>query len=509
MRSAATPALAVILSLALALPAMAAKRVALVIGNSGYAASPLANPANDAKAMAAKLQSLGFTVIQHIDADLRTMDDAMESFYRRLQGAEAGLFYYAGHGMQTGGENYLIPVDADIRRERDLRYEALAAGRVLGAMEDAGAPVNIVILDACRDNPFKKSFRSGSRGLAVVQSVRGSFVAFATSPGSVAADGDDQNGVFTKHILATIDAPGLTVEDVFRKVRQGVVAETRGRQTPWDSSSLTGAFHFASQQAAPKASTATARPDAAQSAMAEELRNMRAEMEALRQARAQKDAAELAALKAEMERLKKQQASGGGSTQDNAQMDDLREELERLKAATAGSGQGLPQAALDAKYTVAFLPLNLNDVEGKISKVQAEALDEVQKAFARNPAYYPSYSGEELNMTGVAPLKESLVENHVNRYWSRGKPDVEAMAALGKELGVDAVLGMYIKMVWATPDDKYLTVLVDTRTGRAYMNKFVVRLWLPGGADKSRERLGKLLDTTMAEYDDAHASAEN
>ncbi len=220
------------------------RRLAVVIGNSEYEKSELKNPVNDAKAMARLLRRLDFEVELVENGGRRSMVTMMNDFGRKLRQADVGLFYYAGHGIQVKGRNYLIPVDAVLETEADVEFEALDLGRVLSKMEDARCPLNIVVLDACRDNPFARSFRSTSKGLALVDAPRGTLLAFATAPGSVAADGVGRNGVYTKHLLANIERPDLSIEEVFKQVRIGVVDDTGGQQTPWESSSLMGSFHF-------------------------------------------------------------------------------------------------------------------------------------------------------------------------------------------------------------------------------------------------------------------------
>ena len=223
------------------------RRTALVIGNAHYEIAPLRNPVNDATDVAAMLQRLGFEVILLRDAKLRAIEEAIETFSQKLRRSNVGLFYFAGHGVQVAGENFLVPLGARISREQDVRFEAVHVGRVLGGMEDAGNDVNIVVLDACRDNPFARSFRSGAqRGLAISQAVRGSLIAYATAPGKTAADGASRNGIYTQHLLQHIATPGLKVEDVFKKVRLGVEDSTQGQQTPWETTSLRGDFYFAS-----------------------------------------------------------------------------------------------------------------------------------------------------------------------------------------------------------------------------------------------------------------------
>lgn len=219
-------------------------RLALVIGNSNYASFPLKNPVNDARDIAATLRKLGFQVIYEEDASRRRMDEAIRTFYQKLRSGGVGLFYYAGHGMQVNGRNYLIPIGARIESESDIEHESIDIARVLGKMEDAGNPVNIVILDACRDNPFARSFRSSRGGLARMDAPTGTIVAYATAPESVAADGKDKNGVYTKHLLKALTIPGLTIEQVFKHVRNNVIQETGNRQIPWESTSLRGDFYF-------------------------------------------------------------------------------------------------------------------------------------------------------------------------------------------------------------------------------------------------------------------------
>jgi hypothetical protein len=220
------------------------ERLALVIGNSAYQTTSLKNPLNDAEDMAATLRNLGFKVILKRDADQRTMEDAIRYFGRQLRKGGIGLFYFAGHGVQVGGRNYLMPVDARIESESDVKYEAVDAGRVLGKMEDAENQLNIVILDACRNNPYARAFRSDQSGLARMDAPTGSLIAYATAPGEVAADGPERNGVFTKHLIKHMMTPNLTIEQVLKRVRINVARQTNGRQIPWESSSLMGDFYF-------------------------------------------------------------------------------------------------------------------------------------------------------------------------------------------------------------------------------------------------------------------------
>ena len=215
-------------------------RIALVIGNSAYRESPLRNPVNDVRAMAQRFKELGFTVLAHENATKRTMEAAIIEFGRRLAEGGVGAFYYAGHGLQVRGRNYLVPVDAEIEDEASTRVAAVDVELLLEQMAEAKNRVNIVILDACRNNPFERRMRGGSRGLAAVDAARGTLVAYATAPGSVAADGDGKNGLYTEELLEALREPGLKIEEVFKRVRINVARRSKGAQTPWESSSLTG-----------------------------------------------------------------------------------------------------------------------------------------------------------------------------------------------------------------------------------------------------------------------------
>ena len=232
------------------------KRIALVIGNSSYTKiQSLPNPANDSKLMSQTLGKLGFDVIFASDVDYLGMRRAVKEFGRKLRASgkdTVGLFYYAGHGVQAQGSNFLVPLGAEIADEADLVIEAISASDVLAQMEAAGNTLNMVILDACRNNPYKAKLRSISRGLARVNAASGSLVAFAAAPGQVAADGAGDNSPYTSALVEAMQMPGLTVEQMFKKVRISVEGQTNGRQTPWEESSLRGDFYFNPQKNEPK-----------------------------------------------------------------------------------------------------------------------------------------------------------------------------------------------------------------------------------------------------------------
>jgi hypothetical protein len=229
-------------------PRKSMRKIALIIGNANYDSAPLRNPANDARSMSQVLQKLGFDVDLLEDASQREMKRGIDRFGKKLQDGGLGLFYYSGHGMQVGGLNYMIPVQAQIGAEEDVEYEAVDVGRVLAKMEAARNGMNLVILDACRNNPYARSFRSAAQGLATLSAPSGTFIAYATAPGSVASDGSGANGLYTGELIEHMQTPGLKLEEVFKRVRTSVQEKSNGAQVPWDASSMTGDFFFVKAQ---------------------------------------------------------------------------------------------------------------------------------------------------------------------------------------------------------------------------------------------------------------------
>jgi formylglycine-generating enzyme required for sulfatase activity len=244
-------------------------RVALVIGNSSYQSGPLLNPANDARLTAETLAQLGFDVIERRNADQTVMKRAIEEFGARLEKAgpdAVGLFYYAGHGVQLSGRNYLIPVTANIEREGDVEIESVSADWVIEQMRYARNRLNIVILDACRNNPFTRGLRSAEHGLASMDAPAGILIAYSTAPGSVAQDGTGRNSPYTTALTSAMLQLNQPLEQVFKHVRVDVMAATDGKQVPWESSSLTGDFYFPEHGVAPisvQTTPATIAPPAA------------------------------------------------------------------------------------------------------------------------------------------------------------------------------------------------------------------------------------------------------
>ena len=222
-------------------------RYALVIGNSAYSRLPLENPRHDAQDIAAALQRVNFKVKLLLDAGQQGMEQAIKAFGETLSANAVGLFYYAGHAVQYGGENYLIPTDTieHLTVADHLRYKTVNAGYILGIMEEAGNGLNIVVLDACRDNPFPSFSRNiSTRGLARIASPTGSLIVYATSPGNTAQDGTGRNSPFTLNWLRYIEEPNITIDSMMKRVIAGVKKATKGQQVPWYSSSIDRDFYF-------------------------------------------------------------------------------------------------------------------------------------------------------------------------------------------------------------------------------------------------------------------------
>ncbi|QIL73083.1 hypothetical protein G7048_23650 [Diaphorobacter sp. HDW4B] len=232
------------LAVLVVLPAHAA-RLALVVGNASYVDSPLKNPVNDARAMQNKLQRLGFEVTQVENFKRRDIGRTVNGFATKIRPGDEVVVFYAGHGVQVKGINYLPAVDAEIQSEEDVPLNSLNLSNLLERLDEAKAGVKILLLDACRNNPYARSFRSGSRGLARVQDApSGTLMHFATRPGSVAADGTGSNGLYTTELLRSIDEPGVPIEQLLKRVSAAVEKASKGQQEPWVEGSLKGDFYF-------------------------------------------------------------------------------------------------------------------------------------------------------------------------------------------------------------------------------------------------------------------------
>jgi hypothetical protein len=222
-----------------------AKNYALLIGNSHYSIGELDNPANDASDLANTLRAIGFETTVKVNVDANGMKSVIRDFGEKLKNNDGiGFFFFAGHGVQVNGENYMLPVGFPFKNEQEVEKNAVQANMILRYMEDSKNRVNVVVLDACRNNPFIKTRSLKTRGLAPMDAPSGSLVAFSTAPGTEASDGSGRNGLYTKHLMANVKVPGLTVEQVFKRTREGVESESEreiGRkQSPREESSLKG-----------------------------------------------------------------------------------------------------------------------------------------------------------------------------------------------------------------------------------------------------------------------------
>ena len=239
------------------------KRVALVIGNSSYANSPLKNPVNDAKDIASKLRGLGFEVIERNNLTTKQIGGTLREFRSKLAPGAVALVFYAGHGFQIKGDNYLPAVDADINSEEDVPNQSLSVKQIMDVLDESKSRLNLVFLDACRNNPYARSFRSADRGLARINAPSGTLISYATKPGSVAADGTGRNGLYTSKLLAQMDS-NLQIEQSLKRVVTEVKSASKGKQEPWMEGSIEGDFCFGgctSSERQTSSASSSPRPD--------------------------------------------------------------------------------------------------------------------------------------------------------------------------------------------------------------------------------------------------------
>jgi hypothetical protein len=220
------------------------RRVALVIGNAAYKNAPLRNPTNDADLISKTLTSSGFSVSRYDNLTYAKMREVVRTFGEKLGKGDVGLFYYSGHAVQYRGKNYLLPINEDLKHSDEIPSSAMDIDFVLAKMESAKNDLNIVVLDACRNNPLGAEARNIERGLTSVNAAKGTFIAFSTSPGNVALDGAGSNSPYTKNLAQAIRKGGMTLEQVFKEVRRNVISETNSQQVPWENSSILGDFYF-------------------------------------------------------------------------------------------------------------------------------------------------------------------------------------------------------------------------------------------------------------------------
>jgi hypothetical protein len=225
-------------------PNQAVTRLALVIGNSAYQASPLKNPSKDATDVASFLRSVGFEVIELYDADLNSFRSLSDKFVEKAQRYDVAMFFYSGHGIEINGQNYLVPVDADIQKDEEIPRQAINATDLLRKIEMKRKGTNIFIVDACRNTPIFSSYRSPLKGLGKMDAGSGSLIAFSTAPGQVASDGNGRNSPYTSTLLEELKKPGRTIEEILKSTSRVVSQRSGGRQIPWYNSSLTEDFYF-------------------------------------------------------------------------------------------------------------------------------------------------------------------------------------------------------------------------------------------------------------------------
>lgn len=230
------------------------KRTALIIGNGNYLyGGSLKNPVNDARQMSDALRKLGFDVVSYTNINRQTFDKAVDDWGSRVKNYDVALFYFAGHGAQVDGQNYLFPVDANPRNKSDVNYVTYPVSRIVGKLDDERVKVSIVLLDACSNNPFVRSWNrdGGTGGLATISAAQGMFIGFAAMPGATASDGNRTNGLYAEGILRHIQTPNLTIDQAFNRIANYVKTTSRGVQNPFRSSSLTDDFYFVRTQPEP------------------------------------------------------------------------------------------------------------------------------------------------------------------------------------------------------------------------------------------------------------------
>ncbi len=324
-------------------------KVALVIGNSKYTHfSPLKNTLNDAEDMQKILKTKGFDVLYLKDGNLRSMKKIVRKFSKKLKQGGVGFFYYAGHGLEVAGKNYLIPIGAEMPEQDEVEFESLPVDMIINKMENSHNRLNIIVLDACRNDPFNR----GGGGLAQINNAKGMYIAFATGPGEVASDGrSGRNGLFTKYLIKYINQPNLTLNEVFDKTRTSVHQESDEKQLPWTSSSVIGSFYF-------QADAASSSPLFSSLFQSNEMEaDDKAELVRLRQMKKQQTEAE----QAELARLKKEEAARRKSATQNNYA------LQNSQNMSSSSQHNQPYVCYDKKYLNGNKPIYSGCVRSKRS----------------------------------------------------------------------------------------------------------------------------------------------
>ena len=330
--------------------AAAERRQALVIGNGGYSSSPLKNAVNDAADIATNLQRLGFSVILKKNVSHQEMEDAILEFGERLKKGGVGLFFYAGHGVQKDSRNYLIPIGARINKDTDIKFQAVDAEMVLAEMGNAGNNLNIVILDACRDNPFSGSFRTASRGLAIISDApKGTFITYSTSPGKVAADGIGRNSPYTESLIKYMNTKGLPIEEVFKEVRKDLGRKTGGLQVPWELSSLEGQFYFSPGKSVKSDTVANTELDDENQKLEAEQQRLEKEKAAFVKQKVLDEKRQLIADEKERLATEKEEARQAVAERKKKALEEKQQKIEDEKERIATEKEEARQAALERK----------------------------------------------------------------------------------------------------------------------------------------------------------------
>jgi hypothetical protein len=377
-------------------------RVALVIGNSAYPSAPLANPAKDARAVASALRALGFQVVELIDASKSDMDRGVAQARERLRGlGGTGLLYYAGHAIQLDWHNYLVPVDARLAQPGDVPTQTVDIQSILAAFKVAGNRMNIIVLDACRDNPFGATGRS--LGLAPLDAPPGTYMAYSTAPGNVAEDGAlaDGNSLFTAQFVLELQRPKSRIEEVFKRVRLQVRQRTEGRQIPWDSSSLEDEFFFDAGTRAPDPEDPKVRES------------------------------EFALEKGEWDRISESQ--------------DATVFYAYLEKYPTGMIAALAQSRIDALQAPKIKPQR--DPSGRPGDVWGEAINDGDRFW-----YYVS-SGYTGMLTGHGFLRLEVRGDEVREVWGRGPAGVATVRATREGFIVQDESGVYDPPIPLVPGD--------------------------------------------------------
>ena len=393
--------------------ALAETRVALVVGNGAYrSTTPLANPLNDARDMVAALKAAGFIVVEALDAGKPQFDSALRTFADKLANADVALFFYAGHGLQVGAQNYLVPVDAKLDRERDLEFEAVKLDFVLRQMEiDREGRTSIVILDACRDNPLSRNLarsmgtRSTSigKGLAAASTGLGTFIVYSTQPGNVALDGDGRNSPFTTALVRHMSVKGRNLPAMMIEVRKDVVSATGGKQVPWDHSALTTDFFFLPDGGSRPAGTSTPAPSPEVAALQERLRKLEEDAAKQRTASTQQPPAS-APIPPVTPRSRPEQKAAAFSLDENVRIEGLRISDQREPNPTA-----CREACESEEFCIAFQHGRRAPVMGQcqlFSRVEARTEDPAWRSGIRGDAPLPPADGAPLSsLIGRLPVK--------------------------------------------------------------------------------------------------------